>query len=288
MQPASACSARLKRAVSEVLGADRPARRGRPGPAVHAGTESTPHSHRTAQSALEEHVMKAAVVRSFGQPLVIEERPDPEPGPGRQVRIRVEASGLCRDPAPAHRQRLHRRSPRRTDQGPHRLRDVTRCHEPPAGFSAHGKTRPRQHSQGGSSAASGPVTRTVADRPCPCGAGSDFTSGAPAPAEGGEAEVERSSRTGPTASVIGGCDRGGGAVGTTADCRGGRLWEGSPRSGPGSKPRPCESPCFSLPSGCSRCPCHGGVGGWTRRWRPGCSGSGIGRIGCGRSDPMPR
>ncbi|MFD3791094.1 zinc-dependent alcohol dehydrogenase [Streptomyces cyaneofuscatus] len=38
--------------------------------------------------------MKAAVVREFGQPLVIEERPDPEPGPG-QVRIRVEASGLC-------------------------------------------------------------------------------------------------------------------------------------------------------------------------------------------------
>ncbi|QKW48609.1 alcohol dehydrogenase AdhP [Streptomyces buecherae] len=38
--------------------------------------------------------MKAAVVRAFGQPLVIEERPDPEPGPG-QVLIRVEASGLC-------------------------------------------------------------------------------------------------------------------------------------------------------------------------------------------------
>jgi propanol-preferring alcohol dehydrogenase len=38
--------------------------------------------------------MKAAVVRAFGDPLVIEERPDPEPGPG-QVRIRVEASGLC-------------------------------------------------------------------------------------------------------------------------------------------------------------------------------------------------
>ncbi|WP_086797382.1 alcohol dehydrogenase AdhP [Streptomyces caniscabiei] len=38
--------------------------------------------------------MKAAVVRSFGEPLVIEERPDPEPGPG-QVRIRLEASGLC-------------------------------------------------------------------------------------------------------------------------------------------------------------------------------------------------
>ncbi|MER6385992.1 zinc-dependent alcohol dehydrogenase [Streptomyces sp. NPDC001250] len=38
--------------------------------------------------------MKAAVVRALGDPLVIEERPDPEPGPG-QVRIRVEASGLC-------------------------------------------------------------------------------------------------------------------------------------------------------------------------------------------------
>ncbi|MGW3420378.1 alcohol dehydrogenase AdhP [Streptomyces phaeochromogenes] len=38
--------------------------------------------------------MKAAVVRAFGQPLVIEERPDPEPGPG-QVRVRIEASGLC-------------------------------------------------------------------------------------------------------------------------------------------------------------------------------------------------
>ncbi|WP_328936903.1 zinc-dependent alcohol dehydrogenase [Streptomyces tauricus] len=38
--------------------------------------------------------MKAAVVRAFGEPLVIEDRPDPEPGPG-QVRVRVEASGLC-------------------------------------------------------------------------------------------------------------------------------------------------------------------------------------------------
>jgi len=38
--------------------------------------------------------MKAAVVRAFGEPLVIEERPDPVPGPG-QVRVRLEASGLC-------------------------------------------------------------------------------------------------------------------------------------------------------------------------------------------------
>jgi alcohol dehydrogenase, propanol-preferring len=38
--------------------------------------------------------MKAAVVTRFGQPLVIEDRPVPEPGPG-QVVIRMEASGLC-------------------------------------------------------------------------------------------------------------------------------------------------------------------------------------------------
>ena len=38
--------------------------------------------------------MRAAVVREFGAPLVIEERPVPEPGPG-EVLIRMEASGLC-------------------------------------------------------------------------------------------------------------------------------------------------------------------------------------------------
>jgi len=38
--------------------------------------------------------MRAAVVRGFGQPLVIEDRPMPEPGPG-QVVVRMEASGLC-------------------------------------------------------------------------------------------------------------------------------------------------------------------------------------------------
>ena len=38
--------------------------------------------------------MKAAVVREFGQPLVIEDRPIPEPGPG-QITVRKEASGLC-------------------------------------------------------------------------------------------------------------------------------------------------------------------------------------------------
>jgi len=38
--------------------------------------------------------MFAAVVQSFGQPLVIEDRPTPTPAPG-QLLVRVEASGLC-------------------------------------------------------------------------------------------------------------------------------------------------------------------------------------------------
>jgi propanol-preferring alcohol dehydrogenase len=38
--------------------------------------------------------MRAAVVTHFGQPLQIEDRPIPEPGPG-QVLVRLEASGLC-------------------------------------------------------------------------------------------------------------------------------------------------------------------------------------------------
>jgi propanol-preferring alcohol dehydrogenase len=38
--------------------------------------------------------MKAAVVRQLGQPLVIEERPDPTPAPG-EVTVRLEASGIC-------------------------------------------------------------------------------------------------------------------------------------------------------------------------------------------------
>jgi alcohol dehydrogenase, propanol-preferring len=38
--------------------------------------------------------MRAAVVRQFGEPLVIEDRPIPEPGPG-QVTVRMRASGLC-------------------------------------------------------------------------------------------------------------------------------------------------------------------------------------------------
>ena len=38
--------------------------------------------------------MKAAVVRAFKQPLIIEDRPIPEPGDG-QVLVKIEASGLC-------------------------------------------------------------------------------------------------------------------------------------------------------------------------------------------------
>ncbi len=38
--------------------------------------------------------MKAAVVREFGKPLVIEDAPIPEPGPG-QIQVRIHASGVC-------------------------------------------------------------------------------------------------------------------------------------------------------------------------------------------------
>ncbi len=38
--------------------------------------------------------MRAAVVRSFGQPLTIEKMPVPRPGPG-EVLVKVEASGVC-------------------------------------------------------------------------------------------------------------------------------------------------------------------------------------------------
>jgi len=38
--------------------------------------------------------MKAAVVQRFGEPLVIEDRPVPEPGPG-QITVHMQASGLC-------------------------------------------------------------------------------------------------------------------------------------------------------------------------------------------------
>ncbi|ASY55420.1 Alcohol dehydrogenase [Sinorhizobium sp. CCBAU 05631] len=39
-------------------------------------------------------MMKAAVVCEFGNPLVIEELPIPQPGPG-QVLIKYEATGVC-------------------------------------------------------------------------------------------------------------------------------------------------------------------------------------------------
>jgi len=38
--------------------------------------------------------MKAAVVREFGAPLVIEEAPVPEPGPG-EILVKIEACGVC-------------------------------------------------------------------------------------------------------------------------------------------------------------------------------------------------
>lgn len=38
--------------------------------------------------------MRAAVVKAFGEPLVIEDRPVPEPAPG-QIRVKIETSGVC-------------------------------------------------------------------------------------------------------------------------------------------------------------------------------------------------
>ncbi len=39
--------------------------------------------------------MRAMVLHAIGEKLVAEERPDPIPGPG-QIRVRVEACGVCR------------------------------------------------------------------------------------------------------------------------------------------------------------------------------------------------
>jgi propanol-preferring alcohol dehydrogenase len=38
--------------------------------------------------------MRAAVIREFHEPLVIEDRPVPEPGPG-EIRVKIETSGIC-------------------------------------------------------------------------------------------------------------------------------------------------------------------------------------------------
>jgi len=58
-------------------------------PGVPVGSTTTVIS--THQLAPEE-LMKAAVVRDFRQPLVIEHRPVPTPGHGEIV-VRIEASG---------------------------------------------------------------------------------------------------------------------------------------------------------------------------------------------------
>jgi propanol-preferring alcohol dehydrogenase len=55
---------------------------------------SPPTQARLDVQIREEIVMRAAVVQSFTQPLLITDVPTPEPGPG-EVLIRVEASGLC-------------------------------------------------------------------------------------------------------------------------------------------------------------------------------------------------
>ena len=59
--------------------------------------------------------MKAAVVRQFGAPLVIEDRPVPAPVPG-QVTVRMEASGVCHTDIHA----AHGDLPVCGESGPHR------------------------------------------------------------------------------------------------------------------------------------------------------------------------
>jgi propanol-preferring alcohol dehydrogenase len=49
--------------------------------------------------------MKAAVVREFCKPLVIEEAAVPEPGPG-QIQVKIEASGVCHTESACSRGRL--------------------------------------------------------------------------------------------------------------------------------------------------------------------------------------
>ena len=39
--------------------------------------------------------MKAMVLHAIGRPLIFEDRPDPQPGPG-EIRVRVEACAVCR------------------------------------------------------------------------------------------------------------------------------------------------------------------------------------------------
>jgi threonine dehydrogenase-like Zn-dependent dehydrogenase len=56
------------------------------------------------------------VVREFRQPLIIEDRPVPEPGDG-QVLVKIEASGLCHTDTHAI---LTGEGPLRVDAGPRR------------------------------------------------------------------------------------------------------------------------------------------------------------------------
>src|SRR3954451_738943 len=79
-------------------GLARPRRPDRPDPGQHGAQGHPPHRppgpYRPLRIRKGSAPMRAAVVPGFGQPLVIEDRPVPEPGPG-QVVVRMEASGLC-------------------------------------------------------------------------------------------------------------------------------------------------------------------------------------------------
>src|SRR5215469_5381393 len=84
--------ARRSRPVPIVCGR----RTGGPGAGWLLALNQSPTSGHTAiyVTSGRSTAMKAAVVREFKQPLVIEDRPIPEPGDG-QILVRIEASGLC-------------------------------------------------------------------------------------------------------------------------------------------------------------------------------------------------
>ena len=55
----------------------------------------TPHAfYPDDKTVTQQKSVKAAIVHSFNQPLVIEDVPKPTPGPGEIV-VKIEASGLC-------------------------------------------------------------------------------------------------------------------------------------------------------------------------------------------------
>ncbi len=91
--------------------------------------------------------MKAAVVRAFGEPLVIEEIAVPQPGPG-QILVKVAACGVCHTDLHAARatgrsSRSHLSSPATRVSAPsRRWGPASPSSKRATGSVCHGSTRP--------------------------------------------------------------------------------------------------------------------------------------------------